>query len=99
MRIFLEVKQGSPRRIGNTSVKIQSRGHFALLTCGRGFWQASCPRKDGVFDPNLHLQRIWVTDQNNVRLHFHLQISASPDFLVACISSRQRPQFRHGKDY
>jgi hypothetical protein len=70
---FLEVKQTSSRRIGNTSVKMQSRGHFALLTCGRGFWQASCSRKDGVLDPNLHLQRIWVTDQNNVRLHSHLQ--------------------------
>jgi hypothetical protein len=69
----IEVKQTSSRRIGNTSVKMQSRGHFALLTCGRGFWQASCSRKDGVLDPNLHLQRIWVTDQNNVRLHSHLQ--------------------------
>lgn len=65
----IEVKPASPRRIGNTSVKIQSRGQFALLTCGHGFWQASCPRKDGVIDPNLHLQRIWVTDQNNPAYH------------------------------
>jgi hypothetical protein len=69
---FLGIQQASPRRIGDTSVKIQSRGQFALLTCGRGFWQASCPRKDGVVDPNLHMQRIWVTDQNNVSLHFRL---------------------------
>ncbi|EAW08328.1 protein thtA [Aspergillus clavatus NRRL 1] len=63
------LKQGSPRRIGSTSVKIQGRGHFALLTCGHGFWQASCPEEDGLLDPNLHLQRIWITDKNNPAYH------------------------------
>ena len=63
---FADIKQGTPQRLGHTSVKVQSKGNVALLTCGEGFWQLSC-----VAGGDLHeyiLQRLWITDQNNVSI-------------------------------
>ncbi|RAL09844.1 protein thtA [Aspergillus homomorphus CBS 101889] len=60
-------KQLDPQRLGHTSVKVQSRGNLALLTCGHGFWQMTC-RQDPV-TANYMLQRVWVTDQNNPAYH------------------------------
>lgn len=59
---YSEMKQASPRRLGQTSVKVQSRGRFALSTCAESFWQVSSLHDD----PECTLERIWITDQNNV---------------------------------
>lgn len=58
------MKQASPQQLGQTPVKLQGRGGFALSTCGESFWQVSCAHED---DPEYTLERIWITDQNNVR--------------------------------
>ncbi|RAK81092.1 protein thtA [Aspergillus fijiensis CBS 313.89] len=60
-------KQLEPQRLGHTSVKVQSRGDIALLTCGHGFWQMSCSQ-DSV-TTHYMTQRVWVTDQNNPAYH------------------------------
>ncbi|EAU35614.1 hypothetical protein ATEG_03812 [Aspergillus terreus NIH2624] len=64
--LFIELRQATSQRLGHTSIKLQGRGNFALLTCGQGFWQASC-LNGGT--PSYALQRIWVTDQNNPAYH------------------------------
>ncbi|GAQ33396.1 hypothetical protein AtubIFM55763_005322 [Aspergillus tubingensis] len=61
----IALTQVTPQQLGHTSVKVQGKGEFALLTCGQGFWQASC--NGGQADYSL--QRIWVTDQNNPAYH------------------------------
>ncbi|RAK99108.1 protein thtA [Aspergillus ibericus CBS 121593] len=57
----ITLEQTTPQQLGHTSVKVQGKGEIALLTCGQGFWQASCT---GEFADHT-VQRIWVTDQNN----------------------------------
>ncbi|KAI9931792.1 hypothetical protein MW887_010371 [Aspergillus wentii] len=59
----IEMRQTTPQQLGHTSVRVQGRGNFALLTCGEGFWQVSCIQ-DGEL-PDYALERIWITDQNN----------------------------------
>ncbi|PYH41402.1 protein thtA [Aspergillus saccharolyticus JOP 1030-1] len=60
-------KQLEPQRLGHTSVKVQSRGDIALLTCGHGFWQVSCSRESVT--ASYLTQRVWITDQNNPAYH------------------------------
>ncbi|KAF9885804.1 hypothetical protein FE257_012386 [Aspergillus nanangensis] len=64
---LLELKQASSHLLGRTSVKVQGRGDLAHLTCGQGFWQASCLQNGGQV--HCTLQRIWITDQNNPAYH------------------------------
>ncbi|KAE8147869.1 mono-functional DNA-alkylating methyl methanesulfonate N-term-domain-containing protein [Aspergillus avenaceus] len=59
--------QANPQRLGNTSIRLQSRGDIALMTCGQDFWQISCTY-DGEL-PDCTLQRVWITDQNNPAYH------------------------------
>lgn len=59
---YPEMSQASPHRLGETSVKVQGHGRFAFSTCGEGFWQVSRSHHG----PEYSLQRIWITDQNNV---------------------------------
>lgn len=73
------MKQGIPQRLGHTSVKVQSKGNTALLTCGEGFWQVSCV-EDGEL-PEHTLQRVWITDQNNVSFQGLPVFVTMPDFL------------------
>lgn len=58
---------------------MQSKGSTALLTCGNGFWQALCVT-DGEL-PEYTLQRIWITDQNNVSIWSLCNNAASDLFL------------------
>ncbi|PWY95522.1 thermotolerance protein [Aspergillus sclerotioniger CBS 115572] len=61
----ISLKQTTPEQLGHTSVKVQGKGEIALLTCGQGFWRASCA--GGLADHTV--QRIWITDQNNPAYH------------------------------
>lgn len=81
------MKQGIPQRLGHTSVKVQSKGNAALLTCGDGFWQVSCV-EDGEL-PEYTLQRVWITDQNNVSLQGLPVFVTVSDFLLACLLPKE----------
>ncbi|PYI04960.1 thermotolerance protein [Aspergillus sclerotiicarbonarius CBS 121057] len=78
---LIALEQTTPQQLGHTSVKVQGKGENALLTCGQGFWQASCT--GGLADHAV--QRIWVTDQNNPAYHpksihsFSISSSAAQD--------------------
>ncbi|KAL4937185.1 hypothetical protein BDV06DRAFT_203423 [Aspergillus oleicola] len=59
----LGMRQAAVKHLGYTSVRVQGGGSIGLLTCGNGFWQATCSRGDEASD--CAIQRIWITDQNN----------------------------------
>ncbi|PLB55192.1 hypothetical protein P170DRAFT_346566 [Aspergillus steynii IBT 23096] len=63
----IAIQQTSSQRLGHTPVRVQSRAKLTLLTCGQGFWQASCIQNGGK--PDCTLQKIWITDQNNPAYH------------------------------
>jgi len=63
----VELKQGRPYKLGQTSVRLsgnRTREGFALVTCGNGFWHLSHVKDHS--SPDYTLQKIWITDQNNV---------------------------------
>jgi hypothetical protein len=61
---LIDLVQQEPKRVGTTSVWVQSKDALALLTCGDELWRVSYPL-DGL-PWGCILQRIWITDQNNV---------------------------------
>ncbi|KAL4793606.1 mono-functional DNA-alkylating methyl methanesulfonate N-term-domain-containing protein [Aspergillus venezuelensis] len=63
----LGMRQAAIKHLGYTSVRVQGGGNIGLLTCGNGFWQATCSRGDEASD--CAIQRIWMTDQNNPAYH------------------------------
>ncbi|KAL2826812.1 mono-functional DNA-alkylating methyl methanesulfonate N-term-domain-containing protein [Aspergillus cavernicola] len=56
------MQQAALRHLGHTSVRVQGRRNAALLTCGSGFWQATCSQGDEASE--CAIQRIWITDQH-----------------------------------
>lgn len=85
------LKQTTPQRLGHTSVKVQSHDGRALLTCGLGFWQASSCVVDGE-SLTCALERIWITDQNDVSSPSHIFCAILFWFLTAFFTAGLPPE-------
>ncbi|CAG8261660.1 unnamed protein product [Penicillium salamii] len=58
----LGLKQGSSKRLGQTSINLQAKEEIALFTCGNDFWRVSF--SPGLVNPDYALSRVFITDQN-----------------------------------
>ncbi|CAG8048698.1 unnamed protein product [Penicillium olsonii] len=56
------LKQGTPKRLGQTSITLQAQEEIALFTCGDDFWRVSF--SPGLVNPDYALSRVFITDQN-----------------------------------
>ncbi|KAJ5157168.1 uncharacterized protein N7482_008268 [Penicillium canariense] len=62
-RTLIGLNQMPPKHVGMTSLRLQSKGAFAMLICDNELWRVSI-NADGV--PNeCFLSRVWITDQSN----------------------------------
>lgn len=60
----LDINQRTETRFGQTVVKLLRKENTVLVTCGMGFWRISDVSMGNASD--FDLQRIWITDQNDV---------------------------------
>ncbi|KAJ5678282.1 uncharacterized protein N7477_003915 [Penicillium maclennaniae] len=60
---LITLVQQEPKRIGTTSLRVQSKDTFALLVCGDELWRVTYPLDGPPWGCILH--RVWITEQNN----------------------------------
>jgi hypothetical protein len=68
----IDIKQRPEKRFGQTVVKLLKKDNMILATCGIGFWCISDVNISNANASDFDLQRIWITDQNNVSVQFEI---------------------------